>query len=126
MADSKRIARVVKNWGWKLPMPATSGVASDFIFIREGEACSVHRHDYKWNRFVVVDGSLVIREYSPDGLAVVKKSKLVIGDMLDIPPDVVHQFYAETDVFAIEMYWGELAVDDIVRFRNADGSVIPV
>ncbi|KKN88385.1 hypothetical protein LCGC14_0249480 [marine sediment metagenome] len=109
-----------KIWGATQLLFAYNSVECHLIGISKSGFCSKHTHEYKWNRFVVVRGSLTIESYlnpdSPD------ETVLMPGQITDIPPGVPHRFKASTeDCIALEFYWVVLEPLDIDRGGTVGG-----
>lgn len=101
-----------KVWGTTQLVFRLNGVEAHHIEVKKGGYCSRHYHRGKWNRFVVTRGCLVVRIVSEGAL---DETALTEGMVTDVPPEVLHEFEAETDCEAFEFYWTELDPEDIVR-----------
>jgi mannose-6-phosphate isomerase-like protein (cupin superfamily) len=101
-----------KCWGDTQLLFRFNSVEVHFIHACPGFRCSKHRHRHKWNRFVVIEGKLVVRIFQDDA---VDETWLGPGEMTDVPPDVLHEFQALEDTRAVEAYWVDLDPNDIDR-----------
>lgn len=112
-----------KYWGITRKIFYQNNVEMHYMEINPGGFCSEHKHTYKYNKFLVLEGSLEIRSWKsgddnePD-IVVLEKS-----DELTIKPGIFHQFinYSNKTTKVIEIYWTELSSDDIIR-RSTGGN----
>jgi quercetin dioxygenase-like cupin family protein len=102
-----------KVWGETRLVTRNPALEVHDITFRAGHKCSEHRHLSKWNGFMVLEGTLLLRVWQESGL--VDVTTLVAGDWAEVAPGLVHQFEAVTDGRALEVYWAALAWDDIQR-----------
>ena len=102
-----------KIWGDTQLLFVHYGIECHLINFREGGFCSKHRHDHKWNRFVVLEGSLVVRIFQ--GKDVIDETTINSGQVTDVPPTIWHQFRCPEDGKALEIYWTLLEAGDIER-----------
>lgn len=110
-----------KHWGRTQLVFAQNAVEAHSLCIREGGFSSKHRHVAKWNRFLVLSGTLQIHVYHDDD-ADADVTVLTSGQITDIPPSCYHRFCAVTDVKCIEMYWVSLEAGDIERADVGGGA----
>ncbi len=108
-----------KVWGTTQLLFAHNSVECHLIAAKAGGYSSKHRHDYKWNRFVLLHGKLIVRIFQEDGT--VDETILNPGQVTDVPPGVLHQFEAELDCEALELYWVVLDAADIDRGDSQGG-----
>ena len=102
-----------KVWGTTQLIFAYNGVEAHRIEVRKGGFCSTHYHRHKWNRFVVLKGSLMVSiRHENNG---VDETVLKSGMITDVPPGTEHWFCAGEDTEAMELYWVELEAGDIER-----------
>jgi len=112
--------RQAKVWGDTQLLFAHHGVECHWIAFRAGYRSSKHRHEHKWNRFVVLQGRLrvvIFREYHNRD-----ETNIYSGQATDVPPGVWHQFEAVEDGVALEIYWTTLEAGDIER-ANTGGKM---
>lgn len=107
-----------KVWGKTQLLFAHNGTECHQIEFVKGGFCSIHTHHYKWNRFVVLFGTLKVLVHRDAGI--IDETILQAGQVSDVPPGVVHQFYGVTKGAALEFYWTTLDAQDIER-RNQGG-----
>ena len=93
------------------------------IFAEKGGYCSQHYHQCKYNTFIVKSGRLKVSVFTKNtygDLQTMHEDITVLreGEELTIPPGVIHQFEALTDVEALEVYWVELQPTDIKRITQ--------
>lgn len=110
-----------KVWGLTARLFAHHGVEAHLIHAVRGGYCSVHRHAFKWNRFVVLSGKLEVRVFREEG--VVDVTVLGPDDVTDVPPGTLHQFIALEPTAALEFYWVSLDPGDIDR--KSQGGLLP-
>jgi mannose-6-phosphate isomerase-like protein (cupin superfamily) len=102
-----------KVWGDTQLIFVHHGVECHKIGFLRGGFCSQHRHQYKWNRFVVLEGRLLVRIFQSFGK--VDETTIGAGQITDVPPLVQHQFEGLDDGTALEFYWTVLDAGDIER-----------
>jgi len=102
-----------KVWGDTQLLFAHHGVEVHRIRFRAGAYCSKHKHKHKWNRFIVLRGTLKINVWW-DGVG---EDVTIVGpgEVTDVPPGQLHRFEALEDGEALEIYWVKLSANDIVR-----------
>lgn len=84
-----------------------------YLQIEQGGYCSKHRHVHKYNRFFLIEGSLKIIIYRPQGEDITILSP---GDYTDVPPNTWHRFECLETSKCLEIYWVEdLDPGDIER-----------
>ena len=89
------------------------------IHIVAGGYCSCHSHANKWNRFIVLDGELEVLMYRDGRL--VDTTILQREGIADVPPGVIHKFYATKSSLVVECYWSVLDGEDIDRHGTIGG-----
>lgn len=92
-----------KVWGHTQLAFGVPGMEAHVISVKRGGYCSRHRHEWKWNRFLVLEGELIVRLYTEHDKA--DETLVGPGQVSDVPPRTWHQFEAKTDVLAVEFYW---------------------
>lgn len=102
-----------KIWGWTEPLFVRNNVELHRIEANAGGYCSKHKHEHKSNLFIVESGQLQVTVWDEND----EPSHKVLskGDRFAVPPGVMHQFTAISDVVALEVYWVDLDQDDIIR-----------
>lgn len=112
---SQEIVR--KIWGTSECLISTPMLQLHRINFVRGGTCSEHYHRARYNAFYVLSGRLLIRTKHYGGKW--REETRVAGDVLVIPPGVVHQFEGLTEGAALEMYYpGEVSEHDIVRLTQ--------
>ena len=110
-----------KCWGRTMLGFAWNSVEAHPIKAYPGFRCSRHCHLSKWNRFIVLQGKLVVRIFRDNE---VDETEIGPWQVTDVPPGVEHEFQALEPTLAIEFYWVELDVHDINR--EVEGGPIDV
>ena len=105
--------RQAKIWGTTQLFFAYNGTESHGIMFDAGAFCSKHRHENKWNRFVVLSGRLKVAIFRENGK--VDETTISAGMATDVPPGVWHRFEGLSEGTAIEYYWTTLDPRDIER-----------
>jgi quercetin dioxygenase-like cupin family protein len=111
MADYSNIFKV---WGLRKRILLTDTTEIDFLTLKKDCFCSTHNHEYKINKFVVVEGQ--IRIESEYGEVVLNP-----GDEFEVRPPLVHRFYAVEDSTMIELAYveeGKIDPKDIHRISQ--------
>ena len=103
-----------KVWGETRPIWQGNNVALHRIEIKKGGYSSRHVHEHKFNLFFVEAGRLEIRVWKKD-YDLCDRTVLFSGEMTIVEPGEFHQFHAQADTVAFELYWTALRGDDIVR-----------
>ena len=102
-----------KFWGTSRCFFENEAAEVHYIEAKEGGFCSRHHHRNKWNRFIVLEGTLKVIIYKQDSE---DETILTEGMFSDVPPEVDHRFEAVEDTKALEIYWTDgLDPNDIVR-----------
>ncbi len=104
--------KTAKRWGSTEVLIDTPFCEVHRIVVQKGGICSIHKHKYKNNAFYVESGILIV--YMADGHSWAPVA-LQMGDILNVPPGINHQFRATTPVVAFEFYWPDGCTPDIVR-----------
>ncbi len=108
-----------KVWGDTQLIFAYNGVECHRIRYQVGYRCSKHRHQHKWNRFVVLSGCLSVVIFHPGYVPISEevRDETIIheGQITDVPPGVWHQFEAKEAGEGLEFYWTVLEAGDIER-----------
>lgn len=112
--------KIVKVWGTRDRVFSSDMCEIDYLELYPNSQCSVHFHDEKINKFIVIVGEVLIRTCFGDVL--LKK-----GERIVIEPPLVHQFKTlDGPAKLIEIAYvndGFILEDDIVR-RVQGGRVI--
>lgn len=102
-----------KVWGFTTAIHRGATFEVHRIHVQPGGYCSKHRHDGKYNKFHVEQGSLLVHVWRDNGI--LDTTTLGAGDSLTIEPGVFHQFEAREYAVALEVYWAECGKHDIYR-----------
>ena len=105
-----------KIWGQTELIHANGVLEFHRIEYKKNVACSVHKHEFKWNGFFVESGKMIVRVWqSEDQQGLVDETILEAGDFTQVKPGMVHQFEGVEDGVAFELYWAEFDHNDIKR-----------
>ena len=104
-----------KIWGSTETLLVTPYIEVHRIHITPGMQCSMHKHEYKWNAFYVIEGELEIHtdknDYDLTDITVLKS-----GDFTTVKPGEYHKFVStDSDVEALEIYYPQGISEDIIR-----------
>lgn len=103
-----------KIWGQTQSIESNNSLELHRIEVLAGGVCSKHRHQHKFNGFFVESGRLLIRVWKND-YDLVDVTVLTAGQYTRVAPGEFHQFEAQEDTVAFEIYWCEFPHDDIQR-----------
>lgn len=105
--------REIKIWGERWLIREDSTHAVSFLSIREGYECSWHRHDAKYNLFVVLSGMLTLRV---EELGEIRERNICSGEEFTVKPGQWHKFQCISEnTTAIEEMYVEYDESDIIR-----------
>ena len=110
-----------KVWGNTSPIFERNNVEVHYLNINQGGFCSTHQHRFKYNKFIVMSGTLkvtVTKDYqysTQDDITILGE-----GQEMTVSPGEDHSFEALEDCVVLEIYWVELNASDIVR-KNHGG-----
>ena len=105
-----------KSWGTSEELHRDAARRVCVIDVQAGGRCSLHLHRFMTNIFVVTNGELHVTVWDEDATHTVRR--LTAGDSLIVAAGQPHQFVAQTDVTAYEVYHavrGPLDPEDIYR-----------
>ncbi len=108
-----------KEWGDTQLLFAFNGTESHLIRVVKGGFSSKHKHQHKWNRFILISGRLLVIMVHENETK--DRTELQPGQVTDVPPGVVHGFEAMEDSVAVEIYWVGLDASDIDRGNSHGG-----
>ncbi|MHA2013353.1 MAG: hypothetical protein ACTSWG_13365 [Candidatus Helarchaeota archaeon] len=100
-----------KVWGIKHRILETSNTEIDLLYLEKNSACSVHYHNKKFNRFILLKGNVSIKSD-------LGETKLQINQPFDVEPPLTHQFVIHEDSVMIELAFvknGKINSNDIIR-----------
>jgi mannose-6-phosphate isomerase-like protein (cupin superfamily) len=105
-----------KVWGTTECMIDTPMLSMHRLVILPNMTCSMHKHDFRWNGFLVTKGRLII-EVKKNAYPLTDKTVLGPGDVTSVRPGEFHRFVTESEgCEGFEFYYPEGVSDaDIVR-----------
>jgi len=103
-----------KFWGETSPIFNKNNVEIHRLTGKQGGYSSVHKHHAKYNMFLVEEGEIKITTWKDDS-GKPDETILNTGDTCIVPPGLFHKFDVMHHCVVYEIYWVELAVDDIER-----------
>ena len=84
--------------------------------------CSMHKHEFKWNMFYVIEGKLAI-DVEKNDYDLVDTTVLNEGEWCSVRPNEFHRFRSlDEPVRALEIYYLEPLCADIVR-KDVGGAI---
>ena len=108
-----------KVWGYTVPLFEKNNVEIHRLECHAGTFCSEHKHEHKYNMFLVESGKIEVDIWKTD-YDLVDKTILKAGQRTVVKPGDYHQFRCIEDAVVYEIYWVELLHSDIVR-RSVGG-----
>lgn len=103
-----------KIWGETKPIFFKNNVEIHRISVRKGGFCSKHKHEHKYNAFLIESGALKITTWKND-YKLIDETTIKAGEITTCEPQEYHMFEALEDTIAFEIYWVELKEKDITR-----------
>jgi len=103
---------IKKIWGTKHSLLITDQTEIDLLYLDKDSACSIHTHENKINRFVLLMGEVQIRSSLGDYC-------LEINEPFDVEAGITHQFIVSENSVMIELAYvkeGFIDASDINRF----------
>lgn len=94
----------VKPWGESIPLYRDAACEIVRVKIRRGGFSSRHYHEHKHNLFIVLSGTLEVKEYNGIGETLKTSCLRKETAALSVPAGMPHRFYALKDVDALEVY----------------------
>ena len=91
-----------KCWGRVQHIFTNPYTAVSKLEVEAGWMCSRHFHRQRFNMFSVTSGAIVVEEWKGRNHA---KTLLCAGDVLVVPPDVLHRFRVVEKGSIVEVYW---------------------
>lgn len=110
-----------KVWGQVAHLFHADHCAVSYLEVRAFYRCSKHVHHWRANQFSVIRGKIVVEEFDPTNLELVKSVPLLPGQTYTVSSGVPHRFRVIDTGVVIEVYWpdmvgGAVLLDDIERF----------
>lgn len=102
-----------KVWGERWLCRKDSTHSTALLHIKNGFRCSWHKHQQKFNLFVVISGLIEITTLELEGIK--RTVQLTIGDTFTIPPNTFHEFRGVRDSIVLEEMYVEYCEQDIQR-----------
>jgi len=102
---------IKKIWGIRNRLLVLDKCEIDLLYLDKNTTCSIHSHNKKINRFVLLEGKVSIR--SELGVY-----DLIINEPFDVEPPIIHEFVAWEDSSMIELAFvnnGQIDPNDIKR-----------
>ena len=104
-----------KVWGTTTLVRKSELIEIHYLVINPNSQCSLHKHQYKTNGFMVQSGTLTISVEKND-YALVDNTVLGPGDYMEVRPNEYHRFISHGEVvLAWELYFPEGLTSDIIR-----------
>jgi len=105
-----------KVWGTTFPLLVTPTIEIHHAFIKGNFKCSEHKHEFKWNGFFCISGTINIHVRKND-YELVDITTLYAGDFTSVRPNEYHWFETseEDEAEILEIYYPQHITDDIVR-----------
>lgn len=103
-----------KVWGLRQRLLTTKQCEIDLLQLEEDSACSIHSHEHKINRFVLIEGSITIKSD-------LGATELQLNTPFDVEPNCMHQFIINEDSVMVELAFvkdGEIDANDIERIKQ--------
>ncbi len=104
----------LKIWGIVNTLFESDHCKIDHLYIRKDTACSLHYHNKKFNRFILLKGNVHIITDLGD-------YQLKLDEPFDIEPAIIHQFRAFQNSFVLEIAYTikePLEENDIIRIKQ--------
>lgn len=104
-----------KIWGQTETLLKTPMIEVHRIRINPGSFCSMHKHEFKWNMFYVIEGRLFI-EVRKNNYDLTDVTELNSGQYTSVKPNEYHRFVTKDQfVEALEIYYLNYIGEDIIR-----------
>jgi quercetin dioxygenase-like cupin family protein len=107
--------KYAKDWGFTSEIFTHDNISIHRIEVVRKGTCSKHCHQYKYNKFFVESGNIIVYRWEKE-----KKigTLLQAGNTIDIAPNIYHQFEALEDSVVYEIYYTKINNEDIIREKN--------
>jgi len=108
-------SKIMKVWGIRDRAHLSDKCEIDILTLLPNSQCSIHYHQEKINKFIVIEGEVIIKTGFGETL-------LQKGDRLTVEPPLVHQFRTKTQpAILLEIAYtnkNQIKNDDIVRIKQ--------
>jgi len=112
-----------KIWGTTESLLVTPMIELHRIYVEPDMKCSEHKHEFKWNAFYCVSGSIDIHVKKND-YDLTDVTSLHPGEFTTVRPNEFHWFQTtDSNAEVLEIYYVEPISSDIVR-RTVGGPSI--
>ena len=108
------MGKILKIWGERDRILENDLCEIDLLTLKASTACSIHRHDNKINRFILLKGSVILKTD-------LGSKNLELFEAFDVEPPLTHQFIAHEDSILLEIAFvneGNIDKNDIERFKQ--------
>lgn len=108
------MSKILKIWGERNRVLENDLCEIDILNLKAHTACSIHRHKFKNNRFILLKGKV----YLKTDLGI---KHLKLFEPFDVEPPLIHQFVAKEDSILLEIAFvkkGKINLNDIERFKQ--------
>lgn len=104
-----------KIWGSTESLLVTPMIEVHRIVIKQNSFCSMHKHEFKYNMFYVIQGELYIHVKKND-YDLTDVTLLEEGQFTSVKPNEYHMFKTgHRPVIALEIYYLNSISEDIIR-----------
>lgn len=112
-----------KYWGHTRTLFNINNVELHYLEIKNSGYCSEHKHDHKYNKFIILEGSITIMSWKSGNDLQPDIINLSMNDECTISPGIFHKFVNNSTEICkmLEIYWVELNPSDITR-RSIGGT----
>ena len=107
-----------KIWGTVIHSRPTDDIMVTHLDVNKGFRCSKHKHEHRFNHFIVISGRLFIEAWLSGPMKEPTKILVGPGEEVTVAPNTFHRFLVEESGKVIEVYWSkkpDLSFEDIVR-----------
>jgi len=108
-----------KPWGYEILLEKNEFYVVKELFMKKDCMCSLQFHELKHETIYVLSGTLII--FYDDRVNGLQEKILEKGDVLAIPPKVIHRMAGKTDTLYLESSTPQL--EDVVRLNDLYGRV---
>jgi hypothetical protein len=102
-----------KCWGTTQKIFEFNSISCHHLKVNKGTYCSIHQHQFKFNRFYVLSGLITVQIWRLEQS--VEEYYLARHRALDVEPGIDHRFIVQKTGEVLEFYWSLMEDEDIVR-----------